>query len=121
MKVENKTDTLKATGREQSLEKIIIVGLLLISLALFSVLKIETDKVLRKKVPGSSIIYLPSGKYLKYATFGYSSLVADLIYIWPSSTTVHSISPTASTILNIFFLLSLSLTRNTSILTKWAR
>ncbi|HRV06768.1 MAG TPA: hypothetical protein P5517_07755, partial [Candidatus Saccharicenans sp.] len=82
MKAENKTDTLKATGREQSLEKIIIVGLLLISLALFSVLKIETDRVPRKKVPGSSIIYLPSGKYLKYATFGYSSLVADLIYIW---------------------------------------
>ncbi|MGB4299847.1 MAG: hypothetical protein WBK32_09555 [Candidatus Saccharicenans sp.] len=82
MKAENKTDTLKATGREQSLEKIIIVGLLLISLAIFSVLKIETDRVPRKKVPGSSIIYLPSGKYLKYATFGYSSLVADLIYIW---------------------------------------
>jgi len=82
MKAVNKTDTLKATGREQSLEKIIIVGLLLISLALFSVLKIETDQVPRKKVPGSSIIYLPSGKYLKYATFGYSSLVADLIYIW---------------------------------------
>jgi len=33
-------------------------------------------------VPGSSIIYLPSGQYLKYATFGYSSLVADLIYLW---------------------------------------
>lgn len=82
MKAENKTDTLKATGREQSLEKIIIVGLLLISLALFSVLKTETDKVPRKKVPGSSIIYLPSGQYLKYATFGYSSLVADLIYLW---------------------------------------
>ncbi|MBP8600172.1 MAG: hypothetical protein KBI45_00200 [Candidatus Saccharicenans sp.] len=64
------------------MEKIIIVGLLLISLAIFSVLKIETDRVPRKKVPGSSIIYLPSGKYLKYATFGYSSLVADLIYIW---------------------------------------
>ncbi|HAV42084.1 MAG TPA: hypothetical protein DCW97_06750 [Acidobacteria bacterium] len=64
------------------MEKIIIVGLLLISLALFSVLKTETDKVPRKKVPGSSIIYLPSGQYLKYATFGYSSLVADLIYLW---------------------------------------
>ncbi|MGB9764960.1 MAG: tetratricopeptide repeat protein [Candidatus Saccharicenans sp.] len=36
----------------------------------------------RKKVPGSSIIYLPSGKYLKYATFGYSSLAADVIYLW---------------------------------------
>ena len=40
------------------------------------------DRVPRKKIPGASIIYIPSGKYLKYATFGYSSLVADLIYLW---------------------------------------
>lgn len=45
-------------------------------------LKLETDKVLRKKVPGSSIIYVPSGKFLKYATFGYSALAADLVYLW---------------------------------------
>jgi tetratricopeptide (TPR) repeat protein len=41
-----------------------------------------TDRITRKKIPGASIIYLPSGKYLKYATLGYSSLAADLIYIW---------------------------------------
>jgi len=52
------------------------------SLAAFMVLKVETDRILRARVPGSSIIYLPSGKYLKYATFGYSGLAADLIYIW---------------------------------------
>jgi tetratricopeptide (TPR) repeat protein len=45
-------------------------------------LKLRIDKIPRQKLPGSSIIYLPSGKYLKYATFGYSSLLADLIYIW---------------------------------------
>ena len=45
-------------------------------------LKLASEKITRKKIPGASIIYLPSGKYLKYATFGYSSLVADLIYIW---------------------------------------
>ena len=45
-------------------------------------LKLQTDKVLRKKVPGSSIIYVPSGKFLKYATFGYSALAADLVYLW---------------------------------------
>jgi hypothetical protein len=45
-------------------------------------LKIRLDKIPRKKIPGSSIIYLPKGKYLKYATFGYTSLAADLIYIW---------------------------------------
>ncbi len=35
--------------------------------------------------PGSSfsqMLYLPSGKYLKPATFGYQLLVADFIYLW---------------------------------------
>jgi len=45
-------------------------------------LKNTVDRIPRKKIPGASIIYIPSGKYLKYATFGYSSLAADLIYIW---------------------------------------
>ena len=45
-------------------------------------LKLATDRVLRQKVPGSSIIYVPSGKFLKYATFGYSALAADLVYLW---------------------------------------
>ena len=45
-------------------------------------LKVKIDKISRKKIPGSSIIYIPSGKYLKFATFGYSSLLADLIYLW---------------------------------------
>ena len=45
-------------------------------------LKLETDKILRAKIPGSSIIYIPSGKFLKYATFGYSALAADLVYLW---------------------------------------
>ena len=45
-------------------------------------LKLAVEQIPRKKIPGASIIYLPSGKYLKYATFGYSSLAADLIYLW---------------------------------------
>ncbi len=56
--------------------------LLILCCAVFMALKVETDNILRKKIPGSSIIYIPSGKYLKYATFGYSSLLADIIYIW---------------------------------------
>jgi hypothetical protein len=48
----------------------------------FMGLKLESDKILREKVPGSSIIYVPSGKFLKYATFGYSALAADLVYLW---------------------------------------
>jgi tetratricopeptide (TPR) repeat protein len=45
-------------------------------------LKAATDKVVRTKLPGSSIIYIPSGKLLKYATFGYRGLAADAIYLW---------------------------------------
>ena len=45
-------------------------------------LKVATDRIPRARVPGSSIIYLPSGKYLKVATFGYNLLAADLIYLW---------------------------------------
>lgn len=48
----------------------------------FMGLKLETDKILRAKIPGSSIIYVPSGKFLKYATIGYSALAADMIYLW---------------------------------------
>ncbi len=45
-------------------------------------LKAATDKVVRTKLPGSSIIYIPSGKFLKYATFGYRGLAADAVYLW---------------------------------------
>ncbi len=55
---------------------------LLATCAGFMGLKLETDTILREKVPGSSIIYVPSGKFLKYATFGYSALAADLVYLW---------------------------------------
>ena len=50
--------------------------------AAFVSLKAATDKVVRRKLPGSSIIYIPSGKFLRFATFGYRSLAADLIYLW---------------------------------------
>ncbi|MCX7972925.1 MAG: hypothetical protein N3B16_00285 [Candidatus Aminicenantes bacterium] len=46
------------------------------------VLKVRCDQISRTRVPGSAIIYIPSGKYLKYVTFGYSSVLADLIYLW---------------------------------------
>jgi tetratricopeptide (TPR) repeat protein len=56
--------------------------ILLVSCALFMGLKTLTDSVARETIPGASIIYIPSGKFLKYATFGYSSFVADLVYLW---------------------------------------
>ncbi len=45
-------------------------------------LKLGNARLNRTKVPGSSIIYIPSGKYLKLATFGYASLAADVVYLW---------------------------------------
>ncbi|MBM3285664.1 MAG: hypothetical protein FJY81_07300, partial [Candidatus Aminicenantes bacterium] len=56
--------------------------LLALSLAGIALLKIAVERIPRQKIPGASVMYLPSGKYLKYATFGFSSLAADLIYLW---------------------------------------
>jgi len=59
-----------------------LILILCLSCLLFMGLKLEIDKVSRQKIPGSSIIYIPSGKYLKMATFGFSSLMADIVFIW---------------------------------------
>jgi tetratricopeptide (TPR) repeat protein len=61
---------------------ILLVLFLVASLGAIAGLKAATDRVVRRKLPGSSIIYIPSGKFLKYATFGYRDLAADLIYLW---------------------------------------
>ena len=60
----------------------LLIILLLLSCAVFMGLKIITDNIARKKIPGSSIIYIPSGKYLKFVAFGHTSFLADLIYLW---------------------------------------
>lgn len=68
--------------REKGLSPLFIVCLLVLSCGVFVNLKIKLDQTARKKIPGSSIIYIPSGQYLKFVTFGNSSLLADLIYLW---------------------------------------
>lgn len=60
----------------------LLVVFLLASAGAFMALKAATDRVVRAKQPGASIIYVPSGKFLKYATFGYRALAADLLYLW---------------------------------------
>lgn len=60
----------------------VLILILLGSCAGFVILKSAVDRIPRQKIPGASIIYIPSGKFLKYATLGYSSLAADLIYLW---------------------------------------
>ncbi len=61
---------------------VLLVAFLLASAAGIMALKAATDRVVRKKLPGSSIIYIPSGKFLKFAAFGYRALAADAIYLW---------------------------------------
>ncbi|MFC2163389.1 tetratricopeptide repeat protein [Acidobacteriota bacterium] len=64
------------------MKKTFLVLFLAVNLFLIMGLKYKIDSISRYKVPGSSIIYIPSGKHLKYAAFGYNSLMADLIYLW---------------------------------------
>jgi len=67
---------------ERDLGKRGLTWMLVFFLASFMGLKLKVDGIKRQKVPGSSIIYIPSGKFLKHLTFGYSSFTADLIYLW---------------------------------------
>lgn len=64
------------------MKKIFLIFLIIVSCCASSFFKIRIDRIPRQKKPGSSIIYIPSGKYLKYVSLGYSSLAADLIYLW---------------------------------------
>jgi tetratricopeptide (TPR) repeat protein len=61
---------------------LVLILCLFIACGAFMGLKVKIDRISRAKAPGSSIIYIPSGKFLKYATFGYSSVAADLVYLW---------------------------------------
>jgi tetratricopeptide (TPR) repeat protein len=71
-----------AALRRKGSATLLIVLLIFLSCGGIVSLKLAVERIPRKKIPGASIIYIPSGKYLKYATFGYSSLVADLVYLW---------------------------------------
>jgi tetratricopeptide (TPR) repeat protein len=70
------------SSRRKGAAACFFIFLLVLLLGSIMALKIGADRISRQKIPGASIIYIPSGKYLKYATFGYSSLVADLVYLW---------------------------------------
>lgn len=72
----------KTSSAKKGTATLLLVAFLMAAAAAFAALKVRTDKVAREKLPGSSIIYIPSGKFLKYATFGYRALAADAIYLW---------------------------------------
>jgi tetratricopeptide (TPR) repeat protein len=73
---------LKSAAAKKGSATVLLVLFLLAASSAIVLLKAATDKVVRTKIPGSSIIYIPSGKFLKFATFGYRDLAADAIYIW---------------------------------------
>ena len=68
--------------KEKGLSIFLMVVFLFLTCTAFIVTRQKLESINRQKIPGSSIIYIPSGKHLKYATFGYNSLLADLFYIW---------------------------------------
>ena len=70
-----------SAGRQGSATVLLVLFLLAAGAGL-SALKLRTDRIVRRELPGSSIIYVPSGKFLRYATFGFRSLAADVIYLW---------------------------------------
>jgi tetratricopeptide (TPR) repeat protein len=64
------------------MRKGIVILVLIVSLASFSGLKLHLDTIPRAQVPGASILYLPSGKFLQYLALGNRPFMADLIYLW---------------------------------------
>jgi tetratricopeptide (TPR) repeat protein len=72
----------RTTAPRRARGTLLLVAFLAAAAAGFTTLKAATDRVVRSRVPGSSIIYIPSGKFLRFATFGYRSLAADAIYLW---------------------------------------
>jgi len=64
------------------MKKKFVILIVFLSCTIFMALKLKIDGIPRTKVPGFSIIYMPSGKHLKLASFGNSAMMADLIYLW---------------------------------------
>jgi len=68
--------------RDRGISPLFLALLLVVTGAGFMGVKLRLEAISRTQVPGSSIIYIPSGKYLKRVSFGYQSAMADAIYLW---------------------------------------
>lgn len=73
---------MRASAANKGSAAVVLVLVLAVALAGIVTLKGAADRIVRKKLPGSSIIYLPSGRFLKFGTFGFRNLAADMIYLW---------------------------------------
>jgi tetratricopeptide (TPR) repeat protein len=67
---------------DRGLSTLFLILLLAVSTTGFVGLKLKLDAVPRAKVPGASVIYVPSGRALQLASFGYQSILADIVYLW---------------------------------------
>lgn len=72
----------RTRGRVRRGSAALLALLALVFGGLVVALKARTDAVPRFEVPGGSIMYVPSGKFLRYAAFGFDTLAADLVYLW---------------------------------------
>ncbi len=64
------------------MKKHVVILILIFSLAAFMALELQLDSIPRAKVPGASILYLPSGRALQVLALGNTSFLADMIYLW---------------------------------------
>ncbi len=73
---------MKASSKGKGFNTMFLAIMLILTCGLLMAFKIKTDNIKRTKIPGASVLYLPKAEYLKYATFGYDEILADLVYIW---------------------------------------
>jgi tetratricopeptide (TPR) repeat protein len=64
------------------MSRLVIALVLGLGLAAAGGSALKVEELRSGQAPGYHLLYLPSGKYLKAITFGYSNLAADLIYLW---------------------------------------
>ena len=70
------------TGWGQSLRRGGLFLAAAASLGMFLGAQIRIDSLFADRGAGYRLLYLPSGKYLKIASLGFSQLWADVIYLW---------------------------------------
>jgi len=55
--------------------------------------QIHIDELRKDLPPGYEILYLPTGKHLRLLTFGYSSFLSDIFYLWSIQHTTTIANP----------------------------
>lgn len=64
------------------MKKFTIAFLLLLGITLIFSYEYRMERMLEKRPFSYHLLYLPSGKYLKVSSLGFSNILADIIYLW---------------------------------------